>query len=66
VQVEAAARENVPAAQAVQVRGVVEEVKVPAGQPAEVEKQDAAPAALVEPEGQGRQSESSVAAVMLL
>ena len=55
-----------PAAQAVQVRGVVEEVKVPAGQPAEVEKQDAAPAALVEPEGQGRQSESSEAAVMLL
>ena len=63
---EAAARENVPAAQAVQVRGVVEAVKVPAGQPAEVEKQDVAPAALVDPAGQERQSESSVAAVMLL
>ena len=63
---EAAARENVPAAQAVQVRGAVEAVNVPAGQPAEVEKQDTAPAALVEPGGQGRQSESSVAAVMLL
>jgi len=66
VQVEAAARENVPAAQAVQVRGAVKAVNVPAGQLAEVEKQDAAPAALVEPEGQGRQSESSEAAVMLL
>ena len=52
---EAAARENVPAAQAVQVRGMVEAVKVPAGQPAEVEKQDVAPATLVEPAGQGMQ-----------
>ena len=66
MQAEAAARENLPASQASQVRGVEEAVKVPAGQPAEVEKQDAAPAALVEPAGQGRQSESSVAAVMLL
>jgi hypothetical protein len=66
VQVFAKARENVPAAQAEQVRGVVEAVKVPAGQPAEVEKQEVAPAALVEPEGQGRQSESSVAEGMLL
>ena len=63
---EAAARENVPAAQTGQMRGVVEAVKLPAGQPAEVEKQDVAPATLVEPAGQGMQSESRVEAGMLL
>ena len=44
----------------------MEAVKVPAGQPTESEKQDAAPAALVKPAGHRRQSESSVEAVMLL
>ncbi len=62
----AEARENVPAAQAEQVRGVVEAVKVPAGQPAEEEKQDVAPGLLLEPAGQGVQSDSEVAAVALL
>jgi hypothetical protein len=63
-----AAREKVPAAQAVQTRGEVEAVKVPAGQPAEMEKQDVTPRAppVEVPGGQERQSESSVAAEILL
>ena len=62
------AREKVPAAQAVHTRGVVEAVNVPAGQPAEVEKQDVAPSAppVEVPGGQERQSESWLAAEMLL